>query len=332
MNVANIYPELTDLTAIKSLVADDIVQLDQLIIDSLSSEVPLIKIIVKHILSSGGKRLRPLLVLLMSRALDHTASPEVIELAAIIEFVHTATLLHDDVIDKSALRRGNATANTIWGDQAPVLVGDFLYSRAFELLTKRNNARVMQTLAKTTNLIAEGEIMQLSHKQQTISETTYFDIIYRKTAALFASAAECAALIHDAPTPQQQACHAFGKHLGLAFQIMDDMLDYTSSSQTSGKNQGDDIAEGKMTLPLLYAYESASTTERQKIEAALASPSQQATAEIILLVNQPATGERVQQCLQHHGQRALSALHALPDTPFRDALAALVHFGTQRNH
>ncbi|CAN7950639.1 unnamed protein product, partial [Ixodes hexagonus] len=225
-----------------------------LILSELSSRVPLVQTITHHIVQSGGKRLRPLVVLLTARACGYNKGVEHQELAAIIEFIHTATLLHDDVIDKSDLRRGEKTAHAIWGNQASVLVGDFLYSRAFQILARRSNIPVMKVLANTTNQIAEGEVWQLMNQNDpNIDETTYYEVIRRKTAQLFSAGTEIGAIIGTEEEPLRKAMTAFGLHLGLAYQIIDDLLDYSEDASELDKNVGDDLAEGKATLPLIYA-------------------------------------------------------------------------------
>src|SRR3990167_1984668 len=240
------------LEKIRRPIQTGIEAVNQLIIQSLHSDIELIHLIGERIIDSGGKRLRPLLVLLSAKAFGYEGS-EHIRLAAVIEFVHTATLLHDDVVDASELRRGLKTANVVWGNEAGVLVGDFLYSRAFQMIASLNNTNVLEVLANATNLLAEGEVMQLINRNKaTMDESSYMEVIRRKTAMLFSAAAEIGTIIANTNFSAQKAMAKFGLHLGNAFQIIDDLLDYTASPEIIGKNIGDDLAEGKLTLPLIY--------------------------------------------------------------------------------
>lgn len=320
-----------NLEIIKSVVKQELTNLDQLISESLTSKVPLVKTVLSHIVKSGGKRIRPLLVLLIAKCLNQKVINEHYELATIIEFVHTATLLHDDVIDNSNLRRGQPTANHLWGNQAAILVGDFLYSRAFQLLTSRCNSAVMQALASTTNAISEGEVMQLCHQGQIISKKDYFEVIERKTAILFASACECSAIISPKGQDYTKACYDFGLNLGIAFQIIDDILDYTADSNKLGKNIGNDISEGKMTLPLIYAYENANASQQHTIKQAIHNK-QGNTLDITAIINSSKAIIFCQDNLNRHCQRAVNALAQLPDNPCREALFYLIDFTIKRNN
>ena len=321
------------LANIRAPITDDINALDQLIHQELISDIPLIQQITKHILSVGGKRLRPLLVLLSAKALGYKEGSEHCELAAIIEFVHTATLLHDDVVDESSLRRGQQTANVIWGNQASVLVGDFLYSRAFQLLTRRNHNAIMRVLANTTNAIAEGEVLQLmnSHNPE-INEATYRDVILLKTAKLFESATEVGGMLGTDNIEQQKAIAHYGLHLGMAFQIIDDLLDYASTAKEMGKNVGDDLAEGKATLPLIYALHHATAKQATQIRLAI----EQGDLEKLPLIQQAI--EDTQACeytlskARDHAHVALNALELIPDTPYRNAMRQLVDFVVERHY
>ena len=319
------HPTLADITA---PCGTDLQQLNQLIIDRLRSTIPLIEDIIAHILKGQAKRLRPLLVILSAHAC-HTHPPkDYLLLAAIIEFVHTATLLHDDVVDDSQLRRGHQTANTMWGNSASVLVGDFLYSRAFQMLTEVNNTQVMSILADTTNTLAEGEVLQLMNRQDaSLTEADYFDVIYRKTAKLFESSAEIVAV----DTPYQSAMADYGRHLGLCFQIIDDLLDYTGSSQKTGKNIGDDLAEGKMTLPLIYAMESASTEQRQHIQNTIKQPSEEALPSILAYIESSQAIPRCHEQAQQQGKLAIAAIEPLPHSKYKQTLLDLVQFALQRH-
>ena len=264
MDLAPTAP-LPDLAAIQALAADDMAGIDALIRRRLASDVVLINQVAEHIISAGGKRLRPMLVALAGRACGgHGAEHH--QLAAIIEFIHTSTLLHDDVIDESDLRRGRSTANAIWGNAASVLVGDFLYSRSFQLMVELGSMPVQEMLADTTNRIAEGEVLQLLHvRNPDVDEAAYLRVIERKTAILFAAATRLGALLAGAGDDVQQRLHDYGLNLGIAFQIADDVLDYSADEAALGKHLGDDLAEGKMTLPLIHAMAHADDTLRQRL-------------------------------------------------------------------
>ncbi|MGO1893301.1 MAG: polyprenyl synthetase family protein, partial [Luteimonas sp.] len=258
---------LPDLAAIQALAADDMAGIDALIRRRLASDVVLINQVAEHIVSAGGKRLRPMLVALAGRACGGHG-PEHHQLAAIIEFIHTSTLLHDDVVDESDLRRGRSTANAIWGNAASVLVGDFLYSRSFQLMVELDRMEVMRILADTTNRIAEGEVLQLLHvRNPDVDEAGYLEVIERKTAVLFAAGTRLGALASGADEALQQRLHDFGLQLGYAFQIADDILDYSADSADLGKNLGDDLSEGKATLPLIHAMAHSRAPVRERLRA-----------------------------------------------------------------
>ena len=320
-----------DIKTIKGPVTADFKQLNRLIVDTLQSSIPLIQTVLNHILDSGGKRMRPLTVLLLANHFDQQQQTQQIELAAIIEFVHTATLLHDDVIDHSSLRRGHDTANTLWGNQASILVGDFLYSRAFQLLSTRCNAPIMKKLSLTTNMLAEGEIIQLANQGSLISETTYLDTIYRKTAALFEAACECAAITANQAPSVQQNCAQFGKHLGLIFQIQDDILDYTACNGSLGKDRGDDIKEGKATLPLIYAFETATKIQKKLLLQAIEQKNVAMDDVIDIISNGPALTQ-CQALIQQHAEHAMAALSTLTDTHYKKNLEHLITFSLHRRH
>lgn len=320
------------LTRIQELLADDLAATDQLILAQLNSDVPIIQTIAQHIISSGGKRLRPLLVLLSANYFG-CKSPEHHELAATIEFVHTATLLHDDVVDASQMRRGKDTSNQIWGNQVSVLVGDFLYSRAFQLLTRRNNVAVMKVLAQTTNLIAEGEISQLVNRYDPdITEAAYLEVIRRKTACLFSAAAEAGALLGHCDTATQQAMAEYGLHLGIAFQIIDDLLDYSSPKCDTGKNMGDDLAEGRATLPLIYTLQHCSAETAVNIRSGIRQGDINQLNYIIAAMNAAQAQDYARSVAQQHADRALSALASLPASPYRLAMEQLTAFVLHRNY
>src|SRR6478736_1363499 len=265
----NPKPTLPDLPAIQALAREDMAAVDALIRRRLASDVVLINQVSEYIIGAGGKRLRPMLLLLAAQALGHRG-PDAHQLAAVVEFIHTATLLHDDVVDESDLRRGRRTANAVWGNAASVLVGDFLYSRSFQLMVELDRMEVMRILADTTNQIAEGEVLQLLHvRNPDTDEAAYLRVIERKTAVLFAAATRLGALLAGADTKTCDALHEYGLQLGYAFQIADDVLDYVSDAGTLGKNIGDDLAEGKATLPLIHAIERAPPAQAASLRRAI---------------------------------------------------------------
>jgi len=318
---------------IRSLVADDFNAVDELINTQIKSNVSLTQKICSHLIHSGGKRLRPLLVLLTSKALNYQGDKHIV-LAAIIEFIHTASLLHDDVVDNSTMRRGNDSANQIWGNAASVLVGDFLYTRSFQLLTELENQTVFTTLASITNDIAEGEILQLQHRNH--SETTeedYMHIIQCKTAKLFEAATLISALLSDNSNPQQEkAMSAFGMHLGTAFQLVDDALDYSGDSNTLGKNIGDDLAEGKATLPLIYALKHAKPGAAAVIEDAINHGGIDNMPVILEAIKQTQALEYTFERAKQESRHAISQLTYLESSPYRQALEHLAEFAVSRTY
>ena len=316
----------------RSLVADDMAQVDRVITSRLSSEVALVNQIAHYIVSAGGKRVRPMMLLLIAGALDHRSSQRH-ELAAVVEFIHTATLLHDDVVDESSLRRGRQTANARFGNAASVLVGDFLYSRAFQMMVTTGRLRVMDVLADATNVIAEGEVLQLMNMHDPdITVEDYLRVIEFKTAKLFEASARLAAVISDASPEIEEACAAFGRCVGTAFQLIDDVLDYEGSAQALGKNVGDDLREGKPTLPLLEAMHRGSASERELIRAAIEHGEVQRLDEVIAVVQGTGALEATREAAQGHAQTALACLQLLPASHWRDALAELAHDAVHRAH
>src|SRR5215468_3405401 len=267
-----IFPVTMTLEEIRGLVRTDLESVNRVIRARLKSAVPLVDQIADHIIAGGGKRLRPLLVVLVGRACGN-AGPAAIEAAAFIEFVHTATLLHDDVVDGSSMRRGRDTANEVFGNQASVLVGDFVYSRAFQMMASLTSQRVIEIMAEATNVIAEGEVLQLmnAHDPDT-SEQRYLEVIHRKTARLFEAGAEVAAVLSGADERVQRSLALYGRHLGAAFQLIDDVLDYRSDPATRGKNLGEDLAEGKPTLPLIHALRETTGADHALLRAAVEQP------------------------------------------------------------
>jgi len=329
---ATLSPRRMDIADIQSLMHADMQAVNQLIRERLHSDVALINQLGHYIVNSGGKRLRPLLLLLCSRAFGYQGTQH-IDLAAVVEFIHTATLLHDDVVDASDLRRGRQTANNIWGNEASVLVGDFLYSRAFQMMVQVQNMRVMDILSEATNVIAEGEVLQLlnCHEPNT-TETQYLEVIRCKTAKLFEAAAQLSAVLTQQPAAQEQAMRLYGRHLGTAFQLIDDVLDYSADSDTIGKNIGDDLAEGKPTLPLIYALKQGNAAQRAVLSAAI----QQGGKEDIMAVKEiiEATGAiaYTSRTAEQEVQKALAALATIPSSIYTDALYALAHFSVHRSY
>lgn len=324
--------EITSIDGIKQLVAEEFKAVDELIKDHLYSQVPLIEEISRHIIQSGGKRLRPLIVLLISKAFSYQGNDH-IALAAVVEFIHTATLLHDDVVDNSSLRRGQQTANTIWGNASSVLVGDFLYSRTFEILTTLKNLSVMDLLAKTTNAIAEGEVLQLIKRNDPeADEAHYMQVINNKTARLFQAAAEVATLIAKRPDSDFEAMSKYGLHLGLAFQLVDDALDFMGNSDQLGKNIGDDLAEGKPTLPLIHALRNSASQNKEAIKQAIIHGEVQDLDTILCAIKEADSLNYTLLKAKEQTTLALNCLNALPPSVYREALKVLAQFALQRNH
>jgi octaprenyl-diphosphate synthase len=320
------------LEAIRALVRPDLEAVDDAIRAGLKSIVPLVDQVAEHIIAGGGKRLRPLLVVLAGRACAAAGTTH-IQAAAFIEFIHTATLLHDDVVDMSALRRGRDTANEVFGNQASVLVGDFVYSRAFQMMAAVRSERVIQIMAEATNVIAEGEVLQLMNaRDPDTTEQRYLEVIHRKTAKLFQAGAEVAAVVSGAESAVQQALARFGKHLGTAYQLVDDVLDYQSDPETRGKNLGDDLAEGKPTLPLIYAQRVGDTATAKLIRTAIEGGGREQLGAILHSIESTGGLQYTARLAQAEADQALAALSVLPETPFRSGLAALARFAIERKH
>src|SRR5579883_1024313 len=321
-----------DFAAVRALAASDMAAVDALIRTRLSSDVALIHAVGEHIVGGGGKRLRPMLHVLAARAAGYSGD-EHIQLAAIVEFIHTATLLHDDVVDESELRRGRQTANALWGNAASVLVGDFLYSRSFQMMVEADDMRVMRILADTTNRIAEGEVLQLLNvRNPDVDEAAYLRVIERKTAVLFAAAARLGGLLGGLPPAQEEALAHYGLQLGFAFQIADDVLDYVSDAATLGKNIGDDLAEGKTTLPLIYALERATPAQAASLRRAIESGGLDSLDNIVAAIRDSGALQRALARAQDHGDAAKAALSTLPHSPARAALAVLADYAVRRDH
>ena len=297
--------------------------MDAVIQRRLQSDVPLVAQVSKYIIAAGGKRLRPALVLLMCGALGYRGEQR-LNLAAVVEFIHTATLLHDDVVDDSTLRRGRATANEVFGNPASVLVGDFLYSRAFQMMVEAGDMRIMQTLAEATNVIAEGEVQQLMNMHDaTLSEEGYLRVIRSKTAKLFEASARIAALLAGSPPAVERHCAAYGQALGTAFQVIDDVLDYDGDVLEMGKNLGDDLREGKVTLPLIIAMQRGSDAERAVIGQAIETGDIGQMARIIAIVEKTGALQATRDAAAAEAQRALDALQTMPRNPYSNALEQL---------
>lgn len=319
-----------DFAQVRDLAAADMQRVDALIRQRLASDVVLINQIADHIIASGGKRLRPMLHTLAAGAAGYRGQHHV-KLAAIIEFIHTSTLLHDDVVDDSDLRRGRKTANALWGNAASVLVGDFLYSRSFQLMVELDDMRIMRILADTTNTIAEGEVLQLLNiGNADVGEAAYLAVIERKTAVLFAAATELGGILGGLPELQVAALRRYGMQLGYAFQIADDLLDYTSDAGTLGKNIGDDLAEGKPTLPLIYALEQASPEQAQSLRHAIEHGGLDSLDRIVASIRDSGALERTRRCALSHASAAREALVALPPSDYRNALVTLADYSVQR--
>lgn len=321
-----------NLDTIRTLVKEDFQATDELIYASIHADVELAQKVGEHIINSGGKRLRPLLVLLCARALNY-AGTQHRHLATIVEFIHTATLLHDDVIDESLLRRGRETANAIWGNAASVLSGDFLYSRAFQLMVSLGNLKVMEVLANASNQLAEGELQQLVNcNDPNVDEAAYMRVIYCKTARLFEAAAQLSAVLANSSEATEQAFSDYGKYLGLAFQLVDDAIDYTSSASDMGKNPGDDLAEGKPTMPTIYAMAKAKPEQADIIRAAIKNSDSDALPKIQEILTATQAIEYTLLRAEHFADLAKNALYNVPDSVHKQALLALADLAAHRRN
>ncbi|HAI69952.1 MAG TPA: octaprenyl diphosphate synthase [Gammaproteobacteria bacterium] len=321
-----------DIAAIQTLINHDMQAVNALIQKRLHSDVALVNQVGHYIINSGGKRLRPMLLLLTARAFAYQGTYH-INLAAIIEFIHTATLLHDDVVDASELRRGQETANSVWGNETSVLVGDFLYSRAFQMMVDVKNMHVMEILSNATNVIAEGEVLQLlnCHEPDT-TESEYLQVIRSKTAKLFEAAAQLGAVISEQSNAYEQAMARYGTHLGTAFQLIDDVLDYSATSDEMGKNLGDDLAEGKPTLPLIYALKHGTPDQQHVLREAIAQGGKEWITQVIEAIESTDAIGYTARVARKEAEMAMSALTGLPASPYTDALMALAHFSINRSY
>jgi octaprenyl-diphosphate synthase len=321
-----------NIDEIRGLVADDMSAVDELVKVKLASEVALINQLGHYIVHSGGKRLRPLLVVLAARASGYEGDKHLL-VATVIEFIHTATLLHDDVVDASEMRRGQESANVLFGNEAAVLVGDFLYSRAFQMMVEVGGMAIMEILSDTTNAIAEGEVMQLMncHDPDT-SQDRYLDVIHHKTAKLFQAATRLGSVLAGRSEREQDAMAAYGLHLGKAFQLVDDVLDYSADSKELGKNVGDDLAEGKPTLPLIYAMRHGSEAQAALIRSAIEEGGQEHIAEIIAAIESTGALAYTQRLARDEADSAIQQLSHLPASNYRDALEALARYAVDRRY
>ncbi|TNE94816.1 MAG: octaprenyl diphosphate synthase [Gammaproteobacteria bacterium] len=315
---------------INETVADDFSRVNELILQRLSSDVPLVEKIAQYIIESGGKRLRPLLVLLSSKALGYQQDDH-LKLAAVIEFLHTATLLHDDVVDTSDMRRGRSTANARWGNAPSVLVGDFLYARAFEMMVELKSLAIMDVLSHATAVIAEGEVMQLMNvKNPDLTEAQYMKVIHNKTAMLFEAASHTGALLSGAEGTHETALRDYGKHLGLAFQLVDDVLDYRGDADTMGKNVGDDLAEGKTTLPLIHAMANCSSEDCQLIRQAIRKGGLDDMPRILSIVEDSGALTYTMNRAKEEAEKAANCLTTLAPSPHKEALELLTQVAVAR--
>ncbi|MGS2717995.1 polyprenyl synthetase family protein [Eionea flava] len=312
-------------------VATDFEAVNQLIINQIDSDVALVEDIGQYLVEAGGKRLRPLLVLLVANALSYNGKQHH-TLAAIIEFIHSATLLHDDVVDMSDLRRGRLTANARWGNAPSVLVGDFLYSRAFQMMVAIGDMNIMKTLADTTNTISEGEVQQLINaKQPDITEAAYLEVIHKKTAILFEAACKTASLLSGATQAQTEQLTAYGYHLGIAFQLIDDALDYTGNTEELGKNVGDDLAEGKPTLPLIYAMKESNEEDSALIAESIRQGDASQLDRIIQIIEQSGALDYTLHLAKTHANQSIASLSTLEESTFKQAMIELAEFSVARS-
>lgn len=322
------------LERLGELIGPALERTNAIILEQLNSQVELIPKLGAHIISSGGKRLRPVLTLLSARLFNYTGQDDAL-LAAVVEFIHTATLLHDDVVDKSDTRRGRATANSVWGSKAPVLVGDYLFSRSFQILVEHGNLKVLRIIADACAVISEGEVMQLvATNHLSTTEEHYLEVVSRKTATLFASAAQLGAVLNNRPQAEESALAKYGLLLGNAYQVVDDALDYSASNEILGKTVGDDFQEGKITLPVIHAYRHGSEEEKEFWRACLErkEPQENGLQRAIQLIRERGSLDYAMQRAKLFAQEAKTQLIGLPDTPEREAMAMLADFSVERDY
>lgn len=320
------------LQQLYALIGDDMLAVDAVIRQRLRSEVVLVNQVAEYIIAGGGKRMRPALVLLSAGALDYSGAHHH-ELAAVVEFIHTATLLHDDVVDESALRRGRDTANAVFGNAASVLVGDFLYSRAFQMMVQVGQMRVMQVLSSATNIIAEGEVLQLMNcHDPDVDEARYLQVIRYKTAKLFEAAAQLGAILAGASPEQEQALSAYGMHLGTAFQLVDDVLDYSGQEADTGKHLGDDLAEGKPTLPLIYVMQNGTPEQAACVRRAIETGGRDDFPLVLDAIRSSGALEHARGRAREAAEQAKMAISILPDSNYKRSLLELAAFAVDRSH
>lgn len=330
-NASPTSPASSSPAPLHAVVADDFIAVNRTIVEQLSSKVPLVATISEYIIESGGKRLRPLMVLLAARSLDYQGDKHIL-LATLIEFMHTSTLLHDDVVDESHLRRGKKTANDAWGNAPSVLVGDFLYSRSFQMMVDVGSMRIMAILSAATCTIAEGEVQQLTNiGNPSISEADYFETIQGKTAMLFEAASHSGAVLANATPEQEEALKLYGRYLGLAFQLVDDLLDYQGNADAMGKNVGDDLAEGKPTLPLINAMERGTPEQAKLIRQVIRKGGLEQLDAVLEIVHTTGALDYTRARADEMADRALAQLDALPPSPFRDTMAHLARLAVDRD-
>lgn len=320
------------IESVKSIIAKDMEGVNSVIHKKLHSQVVLIRQVSEYIIHSGGKRLRPALLVLSAGLFGYQGTHHH-SLAAVVEFIHTATLLHDDVVDESDLRRNQATANALFGNAASVLVGDFLYSRSFQMMVEIGNLRVMEVLADATNTITEGEVLQLLNcRDPEVDEENYLQVIRFKTAKLFEAAGRLGAIVSNASTADEEALAAYGMHLGTAFQLIDDVLDYSGDNQDTGKNLGDDLAEGKPTLPLIYAMRTGTAAEADIIRQAIINGSADEFEPILEVIQKTGALDYSRQCAQKETDTAIAAITDIPDSRYKQCLLELAEFAVNRNY
>lgn len=322
---------MQNFSEIHALMKSDLVMMDEILVNRLDSNVDLISQMSQYIINSGGKRIRPLLLLLCARATNYKGDYHH-SMAVVIELIHTATLLHDDVVDSSSIRRGHETANELWGNAPSVLVGDFLYSRAFEIMVEPNSMQIMKILSKATNQISEGEVLQLLNiKNANVSQSEYFEVIERKTACLFKAACQIAGILAESNKNVINGLGSFGMHLGNAFQIIDDTLDYESNSSVIGKEVGDDLSEGKVTLPMIYALENTKGSEKATLSNAITNADSSNIDNIINILLSVNAFEYSRKVAKNESTKALKFLEVIPNSEYRSALQLLCELSLDRN-
>jgi octaprenyl-diphosphate synthase len=319
-------------TQLYALIGEDMQAVDAVIRQRLYSEVALVRQVAEYIIAGGGKRMRPALVLLAAGALGHTGRRQH-ELAAVVEFIHTATLLHDDVVDVSELRRGRETANTVFGNAASVLVGDFLYSRAFQIMVQVGDMQIMRVLSDATNIIAEGEVLQLMNcHDANVDEANYLQVIRYKTAKLFEAAAQLGAIVAGAPPEVERGLADYGRYLGMAFQLVDDVLDYSGQEADTGKHLGDDLAEGKPTLPLIYVMQHGTPEEAASVKKAIEQGGRDDFPVVLAAIRRSGALDYTRQCARNTAEQARASISLLPDTNYKRTLLELTAFAVERSH